>query len=48
MIAGVLAFFAFAALLRPLAADDAAWLAGALGGSGARGMAARFATRIAR
>ena len=46
VIAGTLAFFAFAALLRPLAAEDAAWLAGALGGSGARGTAAWFATRI--
>jgi O-antigen/teichoic acid export membrane protein len=43
VIAGTLAFAASAALLRPLAAEDAAWLAGALGGT-----AGRFVTRIGR
>jgi O-antigen/teichoic acid export membrane protein len=43
VIAGSLAFVLFAVLLRPLAADDAAWLAGALGGT-----AGRFVTRIGR
>jgi O-antigen/teichoic acid export membrane protein len=44
--AGVLAFFAAAFLLRPLAAEDAEWLAGALGRGGARGVAAGFVRRI--
>src|SRR4051794_20311668 len=37
VVAGVTAFTVFALLLRPLADDDAGWLAAALGPSGARG-----------
>ena len=44
--AGVLAFFAAALFLRPVAADDAQWLAAALGATGARGTMARFVRRI--
>jgi hypothetical protein len=44
--AGTLAFFAAALLLRPVAADDAQWLAPALGSTGARGTMARFVRRI--
>ncbi len=44
--AGMLAFFAAALLLRPVAADDAQWLAAALGATGARGTMARFVRRI--
>jgi hypothetical protein len=35
-----------ALLLRPLAAEDAEWLASALGDQGARGVAGRFVTRL--
>jgi hypothetical protein len=45
-VAGTLAFFAAALLLRPVAADDAQWLAAALGATGARGTMARFVRRI--
>jgi O-antigen/teichoic acid export membrane protein len=44
--AGALAFFLAAFLLRPLSTEDAEWLSGALGGSGARGVAAGFVRRI--
>lgn len=44
--AGTVAFFAMGLFLRPLAAQDASWLADALGGSGARGVAGRLAVRL--
>jgi O-antigen/teichoic acid export membrane protein len=44
--AGMLAGLAAALLARPLLAEDATWLAGALGDVGARGRFARFVTRL--
>jgi O-antigen/teichoic acid export membrane protein len=46
VVAGVIVGFGAALLLRPLAAEDAEWLAEALGESGARGVAAAFVARI--
>jgi O-antigen/teichoic acid export membrane protein len=46
VVAGMIAGFGAALVLRPLAAEDAEWLAGALGESGGRGVAARFVARI--
>jgi O-antigen/teichoic acid export membrane protein len=46
VVFGVAVGFGAALLLRPLSADDARWLSGALGDSGARGAAARFVSRI--
>jgi O-antigen/teichoic acid export membrane protein len=45
--AGAAAFVVLGRVARPLAADDAAWLAGALGDAGARGVASRFVRRLA-
>jgi hypothetical protein len=47
MAAGTAAFAVLGALVRPLAADDATWLAGALGSTGGRGVAARLVGRLA-
>jgi O-antigen/teichoic acid export membrane protein len=44
--AGTAAGVGSALLLRPLSAEDAGWLAGALGDAGPRGRAARFVTRL--
>ena len=46
VVTGTLAFFAAALVLRPLAAEDAAWLSGGLGETGPRGTAAAFVRRI--
>ena len=46
VVTGTLAFFAAALILRPLAAEDAAWLSGGLGETGPRGTAAAFVRRI--
>jgi O-antigen/teichoic acid export membrane protein len=46
VVAGTLAFVAFAMLLRPLTAEDSAWLASALGEGGARGVAAGIVRRL--
>jgi O-antigen/teichoic acid export membrane protein len=46
VVAGALAFVVAAFLLRPLSAEDAEWLSGALGRDGARGVAAGFVRRI--
>ncbi len=47
VVAGAAAFLALGGLVRPLAAEDAAWLAGALGDTGGRGVAARLVRRLA-
>jgi purine-cytosine permease-like protein len=44
--AGVIVGFGAALALRPLDAEDAEWLAGALGEGGARGTAAGFVARL--
>jgi O-antigen/teichoic acid export membrane protein len=46
VVAGVLAFFVVAFVVRPLSAQDAEWLSDALGRGGARGVAAGFVRRI--
>jgi O-antigen/teichoic acid export membrane protein len=46
VVAGALAFFVAAFVLRPLSSEDAEWLAGALGEEGARSVAAGFVRRI--
>jgi O-antigen/teichoic acid export membrane protein len=45
--AGAAAFVALGGVARPLAADDARWLAAALGDAGPRGVASRFVRRLA-
>jgi O-antigen/teichoic acid export membrane protein len=45
--AGAAAFLALGGVVRPLGADDAAWLASALGTTGGRGLAARFVRWLA-
>jgi O-antigen/teichoic acid export membrane protein len=47
VVAGVAAFVALGAVVRPLPADDARWLAAALGDAGPRGVASRFVRRLA-
>jgi O-antigen/teichoic acid export membrane protein len=47
VVAGVAAFVALGGVVRPLGADDAGWLAGALGDTGPRGVASRFVRRLA-
>jgi O-antigen/teichoic acid export membrane protein len=47
VVAGAVGFVALGGLVRPLPADDAAWLAGALGDTGGRGVAARLVRRLA-
>jgi hypothetical protein len=46
VVAGVLAGLGAALLLRPLSAEDAAWLVRALGDHGKRGAAARLVARL--
>jgi O-antigen/teichoic acid export membrane protein len=46
VVAGAAAGMVAALVLRPLAGEDAAWLAGALGDAGARGRAAGFVRRL--
>ena len=46
VVLGAAAGLVCALLLRPLAAEDADWLASALGDQGGRGRAARFVTRL--
>jgi O-antigen/teichoic acid export membrane protein len=46
VVAGLLAGFGAALLLRPLAFEDAEWLANALGAEGAPGRAGRFVARL--
>jgi O-antigen/teichoic acid export membrane protein len=46
VLAGMLAGLGAALVVRPLLAEDATWLAGALGDVGARGRFARFVTRL--
>jgi O-antigen/teichoic acid export membrane protein len=47
VVAGACGFAIFGAFVRPLARDDARWLAAALGATGVRGHAGRFVLRMA-